>query len=134
MKNIFLFACLGFAVGFVLSSQYHIGKKQDVSSYTVRDTLIYKNVDDLRSQARNGNMQACKYLKKYFIKTGHPEEILYYAMVMADKYHEYTTCNDVCNSIRSVFKRYNLGEYDTETQNIISYYQNLSDSILLKKK
>ena len=65
MKNIFLFACLGFAVGFVLSSQYHIGKKQDVSSYTVRDTLIYKNVDDLRSQARNGNMQAYKYLKKY---------------------------------------------------------------------
>lgn len=54
--------------------------------------------------------------------------------VMADKYHEYTTCNDVCNSIRSVFKRYNLGKYDTETQNIISYYQNLSDSILLKKK
>ena len=25
-------------------------------------------------------------------------------------------------------------KYDTETQNIISYYQNLSDSILLKKK
>ena len=59
MKNIFLFACLGFAVGFVLSSQYHIGKKQDVSSYTVRDTLIYKNVDDLRSQARNGNIILC---------------------------------------------------------------------------
>ena len=46
MKNIFLFVCLGFAVGFVVSSQYHIEKKQDVVSYTVRDTLIYKNVDE----------------------------------------------------------------------------------------
>ena len=119
MKNIFLFVCLGFAVGFVVSSQYHIEKKQDVVSYTVRDTLIYKNVDDLRIQARNGNMQAYIYLKKYFLKTGHPEEILYYAMVMADKYHEYATCSDVCKSIRSVFKKYNLGKYDTETQNII---------------
>lgn len=68
MKNIFLFVCLGFAVGFVVSSQYHIEKKQDVVSYTVRDTLIYKNVDDLRIQARNGNMQAYIYLKNIFLR------------------------------------------------------------------
>ena len=132
-KQILFWLCLGFVFGWTLSSQFHI-KKNKVCSYIEKDTLIYKNVDDLRVQAINGNIQAYKYLKKYFQRKGHPEEIFYYALVMSDKYHEYTACNDVCNSIRSIFKRYNLGKYDTEFRNIILHYQNKSDSILLKKK
>lgn len=133
-KKLFFLLCLGFAFGWGLSLQFPIGKKHEIGSFIEKDTLIYKNVDDLRVQTKNGNIEAYKYLKKYFQGKDHSEEIFYYALVMADKYHEYTACNDVCNSIRSIFKKYNLGGYDTETRDIISYYQNKSDSIILKEK
>ena len=55
-------------------------------------------------------------------------------MVMSDKYHDYTACNDVCSSLRIAFENYRLGEYDAETKQIISYYQFLSDSIKFGNK
>lgn len=92
------------------------------------------NVDELRVKARNGDKSAYKYLKEYFHRKGHSEEIFYYAMVMSDKYHDYTACNDVCSSLRIAFENYRLGEYDAETKQIISYYQFLSDSIKFGNK
>ena len=55
-------------------------------------------------------------------------------MVMSDRYHDYTACNDVCSSLRIAFENYRLGEYDAETKQIISYYQFLSDSIKFGNK
>ena len=65
-KKLFFWLCLGFIFGWALSSQFYIRKIHEVCSYIEKDTLIYKNVDDLRVQAKNGNMQAYKYLKKNF--------------------------------------------------------------------
>ena len=106
-------------------------EEKDVSN-TVKDRIVYMNVDELRIKARNGDKQAYKYLKEYFQRKGHSEEIFYYAMVMSDKYHDYTACNDVCSSLRIAFEKYRLGEYDAETKQIISYYQFLSDSIKVR--
>lgn len=131
-SKILVWLCLGLVFGAFLHFTCHIGmEKKDVPN-TVKDRIVYMNVDELRIKARNGDKQAYKYLKEYFQRKGHSEEIFYYAMVMSDKYHDYTACNDVCSSLRIAFEKYRLGEYDAETKQIISYYQFLSDSIKVR--
>ena len=111
-SKILVWLCLGLVFGAFLHFTCHIGtEKKDVSN-TVKDRIVYMNVDELRVKARNGDKSAYKYLKEYFHRKGHSEEIFYYAMVMSDKYHDYTACNDVCSSLRIAFENYRLGEYD----------------------
>ena len=113
-SKILVWLCLGLVFGAFLHFTCHIGTEEKDVSNTVKDRIVYMNVDELRVKARNGDKSAYKYLKEYFHRKGHSEEIFYYAMVMSHKYR--------------------LGEYDAETKQIISYYQFLSDSIKFGNK
>ena len=80
-SKILVWLCLGLVFGAFLHFTCHIGtEKKDVSN-TVKDRIVYMNVDELRVKARNGDKSAYKYLKEYFHRKGHSEEIFYYAMV-----------------------------------------------------
>ena len=77
-SKILVWLCLGLVFGAFLHFTCHIGtEKKDVSN-TVKDRIVYMNVDELRVKARNGDKSAYKYLKEYFHRKGHSEEIFYF--------------------------------------------------------
>lgn len=124
---------IGLITGILISLAYKQNKCQTKVLHITKDTIITLKVDKLRENARMGSISDYEYLKQYFQQKGYPEEILYYSMIMADSYHYYSTCDDVCNSLKILFNKYKLGIFDNDTRKLFLYYQEKSDSILSKK-
>lgn len=133
MNSLYKVMCLfaGISVGVLLNFTYQQKKYPPKVSYIVKDTIVNMKVDKLREGVVLGNTEDYKYLKQYFQQKGYPEEILYYSMLMAESHH-YFACKDVCNSLKTVFKKYNLGEFDKDTQKLYLHYLEKKDSILIK--
>lgn len=85
--------------------------------------IAYVGVDVIKKNVLlNGSINDYCNLKKIFDKTVNPEEILYYSLIMANKYNYVPANYDVYKVLTDFFARNNLGELDPETKQFAESY------------
>lgn len=80
------------------------------------------NVNTLKNGTLNGDVDDYILLKKSFATSGFPEEILYYSLIMANKYNYVPANYDVYKSLSDFFVKQDLGTIDNETYKFILSY------------
>ena len=83
----------------------------------------YVSVDAVkRNVLLKGSVTDYCDLKEIFSKVSNPEEILYYSVIMANKYNYVPANYDVYKELKQFFVRNNLGEFDPETKQLAESY------------
>lgn len=99
--------------------------------------IEYVSVDVVKKNVLlNGSINDYCNLKKIFDKTVNPEEILYYSLIMANKFNYVPANYDVYKVLTDFFARNNLGELDDETKRLavsyLEYGANMGDSAAIE--
>lgn len=116
-----IFMATLFVAGFVLGGVSKIiiyDNKREIVKKTYLTRFL--KVDDLKRKTIEGKTEDYEYLKEYFHEKKSEEDLLYYPLVMGEKYKLITAYNDAYNSIIKFYEKYNL-KRGTEINEILNY-------------
>lgn len=77
-------------------------------------------IKKLKLEVLNGNRNSYDILKKKLYEKNEEERLLIYAYLMADRYNYSPARKDVVSIIENAFKKYGIGEIDSDTQYFIN--------------